>query len=339
MTRIMAATLICCVTCLQPACAATYKLVPFKVGDVKNVLVTGINSHGVAVGTYVSRAKPFGAGFVGVLGSTFTLPKVETSILKDLGIPQPSGINDSGAVIGTYWYGNPYVFVWQNDRYIAKGLGLGETIEPGQLPPFIATGDRLTFNVGEGDGIVLPYAGTPTQQTEVTASGFPQVSSTNASLQVTGQYVTFLGSNPAAAVFLGTTSQVQPLFPPKATSSFGGWINDAGQVAGSYATKAAMRIFIYKDGHYRTFPLPTGATTVATQGIDKIGRVVGVYGDPAGQHAFILAHGTVEELAVFPAGDTVHVAISRAGSSIAIADTSVAGESQSFLAVCSGTGC
>ena len=255
-------------------------------------------------------------------------------------IPNPTGINNAGAVIGTYMAGAVYNFVWQNDRYVAF-FGQSVDIPPGDLfPPFIATQDHLCFDQYDGHGNYSPYAGTPKSQSLLQAGGFPLIASTNASGQVAGQSYTFVGSLQTVAVFAGTLTQTQPLLPPGALSSTGGWINDAGQVAGAYQSPHAMRGFVYTAGAYHTFGLPTAPIALTVQGIDRHGRVVGTYTDPNGQYGFVYAHGHATQLGSFLAADTVHVGISQSGHQIVLSDA-IGGTqtSQSFTVACTGTGC
>ena len=86
--------------------------------------------------------------------------------------------------------------------------------------------------------------------------------------------------------------------------------------------------------------MPVRPDALATQAIDGTGRVVGTYTEGQTQFAFIYAAGSVTKLRVFPAADTIHVAISPAGAYIVISDARADGTSQSWLATCNaGTGC
>ena len=328
-------------TASTSAYAASYTLTPLTVEGGQNVAAAAVNDHDVITGSYVTQAEPYGAGFVGKPGAFVTLPRLNSGpgLLPNDWIPAPTSINNAGAVIGTYMAGSAYVFVWKNDRYVAS-LGQSVDIPPGGLFPFIATNDHLSYDQYEGHGDYVPTAGTLKSQGTLQVGGFPLIASTNGSGQIAGQFGTSVGSTQTIAAFAGTLGQIQPLLPPDASSSNGGWINDAGQVAGAYRSPHALRGFVYTSGTYRTFGLPTAPVALAVQGIDSHGRVVGAYSDASAQYGFVYAHGHVTQLGSFSTSDTVHVGISASGRLIVLSDfASSTQTSQSFTIACDGTGC
>ncbi len=124
------------------------------------------------------------------------------------------------------------------------------------------------------------------------------------------------------------------ILPHGATAAFGGWINDANQIAGSYEDLAqGLHGFVYHNGAYVAFDLPVKPDALTTQGIDQDGRVVGVFTKGVTQFAFVHTAIGVTLLRRFPAHDTVHVAASHFGHFIAISDTAPNGVARSFLAV------
>ena len=131
------------------------------------------------------------------------------------------------------------------------------------------------------------------------------------------------------------------MLPPGATAAFGGWVNDANQVAGSYQdSKRILHGFVFQKGSYTSYDLPVHPDALTTHSIDGTGRVVGTNVEGKTQFAFIYAAGGVTKLRPFPAADTVHVAVSPAGAYIVISDTKSDGTAQSWIATCNaGTGC
>ena len=323
-----------------PAYAATYTLEPLAVLGTKNVAVAAVNDFGVITGTAILPTAPDGVGFVGKPRSITRLPKPGRGTLPGEYIPTPTAINSAGAVIGTYMAGQRYVFVWQGSRYTAI-FGQSEPEPAAFLPaPFITSHDALSYDQYVGDGVSIAYAGNPQTQSALPRNGAPAIVSTNSQAQVAGEYETFVGQNVTAAVFTGTTAQLQPLLPPKAQASHGGWINEAGQVAGSYQTAKALRGFLYTAGAYRTFALRTSPTSLTVQGIDKHGRIVGAYTDANGQYGFVHAHGKTTRFGAFNTADTVHVGISQSGTQLVVSDTAPSPQtSRSFLVTCTGDAC
>jgi hypothetical protein len=298
-------------------------------------------------GSYVSPASPRGAGFVGEPGKLTILPPVYTNIMNPLPnelIAAPSGLNDGGAVIGTFFL-EPDIsfFVWQDGKYVTTFLGGEGGVVPAFLP-FIGTSDHVSFNISEDFGIVVPIFGklSATRGLQNTG-GFPQIASINANLEVAGQVS--IGCLVAdqlvgTAVFTYAGQKMSCLLPPTATNSYGGWLNDHGQVAGSYSdAKGGLHGFLYTAGAYKSFDMPTKPLALTVQGIDVAGRVVGTYEDAQGSYGFVYGGGTVTKLGAFLRKASIQVSISRATDRIAISAT-LPGGARSFLATCvTGTGC
>ncbi len=326
-----------------PALSATYTLQPFSFPHATSVSVAGINDHGLATGTYVSAAQPYGAGFVGRRGTATTLEPLEPSGTSRNFIPIPTGIDNRGTVIGTYFLAEQVDdFAWRHGVYVAT---FSQSVDSQNVfPPFIGTGDHISYNTYSGDGVFMAYAGPLSAQSALPRNGNPLVASVNVDDQAAGQFFTFIGTIMTSGVFLSAPvdrSSPRALLPPGATAAFGGWINDAGQVAGSYQdSKNILRGFLYQKGSYSTYDLPAHPDALTTQAIDGTGRVVGTYTEGKTQFAFIYAVGAVTKLRSFPAADTVHAGISPAGTYVVISDTNPNGVAHSWLVTCNaGTGC
>ena len=337
--RLLAILSVFSIVITQQAFADEYRLVPFDIAGNTNVAINAINDSGIAVGSYYVGGQSVLKGFVGKQGTTSVLPSIVQS--KQYRVtPMPTGINDEGTVIGNYWFGSTYLFVWKSGRYTVTGVGQAAGGDSSTtFSPSISGGGQLTFNADVGDGETVPYYGTQKAQTRLTVNGFAEIASSNRSMQQSGEYLTFVGNTPTQAVFLASLSQVIPLLPPGAQSSSGGWINEKGEVGGAYHDTAGLKGFVYSGGNYRTFVMPTSPVTLTTQGIDKHGRVVGAYADKQNQYAFLFSHGNVKQLASFPIADIVHVSISQSGKQIAVSDTDSTSVSRSYTAACSKSDC
>ena len=323
----------------QQASADECRLVPFDISGDTNVAISAINDSGVAVGSYFPGGQSVLKGFVGKQGTAFVLPPIVHSQQYPV-TPMPTGINDEGTVIGNYWFGSTYLFVWKGEHYTVTGVGQAAGGNSYAIfPPSILGGGQLTFNVGVGDGETIPYYGSQKVQSELRVNGFAVIASSNSLAQLSGEYLTFVGNTPVQAVFLAGPSHVITLLPSAAQFSSGGWINEKGEVGGAYQDAAGLKGFVYSNGNYRTFSMPTSPVTLTTQGIDKHGWVVGVYADMQKQYAFLFSRGGVKQLASFPAEDIVHVAISQSGKEIAVSDTDSTSVSRSYTATCSDTDC
>ena len=320
----------------MPAVAGDYSFRLFDIPGATSVAVAGINDSGLAAGRFVSASEPNGAGFVGRRGRVTTMALLGTPDPSEPNSysPNPTGINNRGTVIGTYLLGEQVDdFVWRAGTYVAA-FSQSEDAQP-SFAPFIGTNDRLSYNEYIGDGEFRAYSGTPASQVLVSNEGFAIVASVNGHGEASGQYTGSVGSTFLAAVFAivpqgGDT--LQQIVPPGAKGAYGGWINDANQIAGSYQDRAGvLHGFIYARGVYTSFDMPVRPDALTTQGIDSTGRVVGTFTKGLTQFAFIYAGGTVSRLRAFSAQDVVHVAISHSGRRIAISQVRQDGTGRSWV--------
>ncbi len=321
--------------------AATYRYKAITIQGATGVSVTGINDSGVLTGRYVGPSAPQSAGFVGAPGHFVTLPEVEAAS-GACGAPAPSGINNGGTVIGSYaCQGQSAFFVWQNGKYAATFTGGASALQ--SFPPFIGTADHFSFNSAYGTAPLTPTFGSlSAQQHSLAGAGsFPQVASINADFEVAGEVGVLTSSFVfSTVVFVSTGGHVAFMQPPGAAASHGGFLNDAGQVAGSFTDAGqGLHGFVYTKGAYSVFDMPTHALAMSVQGIDQLGRVVGAYAADTARYGFVYGHGTVTRLGAFLRSASVQVSISRDTGRIAIS-AALPGGAQSFLATCvDGKGC
>jgi hypothetical protein len=309
----------------------------YTIYGLTNIAVTGVNDAGLAVGTY-----PYPAGmthgFSGRLGHAANLPPFDNAVTF------PTGINDTGTIVGIFdGGGNAAVLTYRAGVYSSPGFSTGG-LSPA-FPPYIGAADRIAFIEAQMDGSVQSVAGPIGSPAFFPILGSsPEVASINIGLHVAGQMLvtkqTHLGANTIAGVFFGTATHLRPVVPLGALAAYGGWVNDADQVAGSYLDHAnKLHGYIYDQKSYTTFDMPTVPVSLSVQGIDSKGRVVGVYSDARSQHGFVYSAGHVTKLGAFSPADTVHVGTSYFGRFLAISDTAPNGTARSWLASCKGGGC
>jgi hypothetical protein len=313
---------------------ATYHLRPLTISGSASVSATAINGAGVVVGIF--KNSEMYSGFYGRPGNIETLapPAGATSL------PVPIGINDSGVIIGYYYSGtNDYGFVFSRAQYVsAFSLGsAGNTA----AAPFIAAKGYISFNYYSASGIYTPCEWLRGTTTQLQLGNFATISSVNSNGDASGEFQTFSGNTTTTAVFLTDGSTTKTLLPPTATASFGGFVNDSRAVAGTYYDPSHIaHAFKYAHGTYSLYNAPKLSTKLTVQGIDEDGRIVGVFADSSGQHAFVINSGKLTSFGNWLSDAVVHVSISDHGGRMAVSvlpPGAVVGSS--YLTRCEGSGC
>jgi hypothetical protein len=311
----------------------------YTIFGLTNVTVTGVNDAGIAVGTYVYPigSLVYNPGFSGKLGHAANLPMTGPVGATDItNVPHPTGINDDNTIVGVYYNDSDVNgFTFRDNAYISLDDGSAYHL-PQDLIPYIGSADHIAYASWTGDAFAS-FAGKPGQEVPVTAPNaglFTYVQSVNNSFHIAGSFMGILRDNLTPVVFFGTVSHLRQIAPPGATYSYGGYVNDANQVAGAYADKAGkVHGFVYDQKTYTSFDMPTQPMTALTiQGIDSKGRVVGAYSDNKRQHGFVYAAGHVTLLGTFPTTDQLGLSISYFGRYISLCDTAPGGVARSWLA-------
>jgi hypothetical protein len=306
---------------------------PFQIGAASNVYITGINDQGVAVGTYWSTDFGLRQGFVGRSGRVTTLPNP----LKKNGLsalPMPTSINDQGIVAGEFLLDKFYGFVWASGSYVAQyDLGYQVALLP---PPTLGAGRVIGYNRYADSGISSIYMGKINSPQAADVGGFGILSSLNSHNEAAGQFQWFIGSNPITAVFLYKSGEAQPLLPSGAISSFDGYINEVGQVAGAFVdSKRQEKGFLYTQGRFEIFSIPSESAKLTVDGVDSSGSVVGEYEDRVAKHGFVYRSGDVVTFGSWSRSDNVAVSISPLGLWIAVTiQSDTLGESTAIVSRC-----
>ncbi len=316
------------------------------VGGNSNLQAFAINDHdSIAVTLYDSTSSPLGS--VVLQGNTATaLPQPDPAF----GPPQAQAIDNHGRVL--VWARNPNtgvvtMFLYANGAYDPS---FDETLEA----PFSNNSGSPPnpFGFGGPDGVFFTFFisfseptdgsyGKPSHIRQVPAqSTFNTIDSMNKAGIVAG---TSYGLSGQGIVFVGAKKDFITLAPPSAKSVVGGFINDAGTVAGAYTDTSGLRHgYVYQSGAYTVFDMPEAASAIAVTGINNNGRVVGTYESAADgkQHAFLYNGSTVTPFGTWKGYDTPAVAINNDGKMVVrVIKEGNSITYESYRAKCTGAAC
>ena len=334
---------------LLPAQAASnvhFSHKPIIIAGSANVAASAINDSGTIAGTYTSGGTT--QGFVLHGTSLVNLPPFCEGGVGLFCVAFPTAINKTGTVAGYWLDGNVMGFVWQNGAYLAgTEMGMGSEPYPAPQTPVLNNHGEIAFNYDEGDNQGFPYAGPPTAPTEVQgfqSQDFNYINNLN-------NHGTFAGHGllvgAISEVFAGTSGNIKYFAVPGAEATFGGFINDFGELAGSYVTTKitehgnpeAYHGFLHIGHTYTTFDMPGRvATELDVQAINNTGRVVGVYTRNDNVQRVFYFNGTdVYLFGKYPKTDAVHVALNDHG--VILLSDAKSTTTASFLIHCHGGGC
>lgn len=340
-------------TCLAPLaampCAATgptkFVIRPITINGNTDFNATSINAAGTIVGTLYDNA-----------ASTQTAVEISNGTATALRNPGgsfgpffPRVVDDAGDVLGyasNTGLGLTDMFLLQAGNFnSAYQAALVEPSDASGVPPLplgLATNLKVSFDtiysisgpIGTSYGRPPDYRSVPSQ------NRYTQVNSINKSGMVAG---TAFSLNGISAVYTGKGKTFTTITPPNAKSVIGGYINDANTVAGSYADNAnTWHGFTYTGGTVTTFDMPEANNRVTVTGINRSGRVVGVYTDSTGkqQHGFLWNGTTAYSFGKYRAANTVILAIGNKGGIVVSDQNDASTDSyRSESVICRGQGC
>jgi probable HAF family extracellular repeat protein len=282
----------------------------------KNIDATAINGKGDIVAAVFDSTRGTQSGVVLSGKKVTTLP----SPYQGSGAPVPQAINDRGDVLGYAYEGiQPHMFLWRGGQYNAAD-DVTLVIEQQQGPPPLPIGlnhrDAVFYTIitGQMNPTDPIYGKLPKVRSMPYLLRYQTAHSLNADGTLAG--TTFYESS--SEVFVGKGKAFLELLPPGAIKSSGGFVNDDGEVAGTWTDSSnTQHGFTWLNGAYTSSELPEMAQpySAAVTGINNAGRVVGVYTSQATgkQYAFLYNGQTVTAFGEHSAQDLVTVEINDGG--------------------------
>ena len=149
---------------------------------------------------------------------------------------------------------------------------------PAPLPIGVSRKDDVFYTIitGQQNPTDPIYGKLPHVRSMPYLMRYQTAHSLNASGMLAG--TTFYSAS--SEVFVGQGKAFSTLLPPGAVTAKGGYVNDAGEVAGTYIDSGNVQHgFTWLGGTYTSFELPEPAQpySATITGINNAGRVVGVY--------------------------------------------------------------
>lgn len=264
---------------------AAYTLSPVIVDGRPALLVTTISASGTIGGTFEGRTGAV-EGFTRDPAGGLTLLAPGPEAIAGQQVPVPTSINDKGIVAGiaSGIAGNPG-FVARLGKLAAAFASSSTPGLPGQ-PLLMEINHRGTvaYNSYVGSGL---YTGLIGQSGDIRRieprCSFPRVVSINKAGTVAGTCQPY-----QPAIFTQTDGVTTTIAGPGGTDAFGGYINDHGQVAGTYRERnGSLHGFVVRNGIYARFDTPFATTAMAVSAFSNTGIVAGTYTDATGAfHGF-----------------------------------------------------
>ena len=308
-----------------------------------NIDATAINRAGEITASVFDRSGNLQAGIV-LKGQTVTTLPVP---YQGSGAPMPQAINDRGDVLGYAYEGiQPHMFLLHAGQYDANAdvaLVIEQQQGPAPLPIGLNRKDDVFYTIitGQQNPTDPIYGKLPHVHSMPYLLRYQTAHGLNASGMLAG--TTFYSSS--SEVFVGHGKVFSTLLPPGAVTAKGGYVNDAGEVAGTYIDSSNVQHgFTWLNGAYTSFELPEAAQpySAAITGINNAGRVVGVYTSQATgkSHAFLYNGTAATAFGDYDGTDVISVALNDKGALLLSRQIAQqAGRYESFRVTCSGSGC
>jgi probable HAF family extracellular repeat protein len=310
-----------------------------------NLNATAINDNNAIVATLFDTAANTQSGIILQHGTATTLP----APYSGSGAAIPQAINSHGDVLGyTYEGYHPIMFLWQNGQYNQAVSQIPLEIEQEAGPPPLPIGlnarDEIFYTIitGHENPTDPIYGKIANLRSMPTFLSYQTARSNNQAGMIAGN--SFYESQ--SEVFVGKKKKdFTILLPAGAVSSNGGFVNDKGEVAGTYTDSSNVQHgFTWLNGTYTSFDLPEQAQPYSTivTGINESGRVVGIYTSASTNmtHAFLYNGSTVTAFGQYDSANTVSVAINSHGAMlVAVQIKSNPTNYASYRVTCSGAGC
>lgn len=339
-----AAAILCAAITPVVAQTTTFTSQKLSFAGNTNIFATAINASGTIVGTVFDNSAKTQFAFEIAAGTPTTLPNPGGAF----GPFVPEEINDLGAILG--YAKNSGVGI--TDLFLLKSASFDAAyqqplVEPGNaqndtpLPVSLSNNLKVSFDtIYSITGPIGTHYGLPPHfRTVPPQNRYTHVNSINNVGTVAGIAYSLSG---ITSVYYGSGKSFTTVVPSGAVSTFGGFINNAGTVAGSYRDAAgSWHGFTDTASTITTFDMPQPATRIAVSAINATGRVVGVFTDStANQHAFLWNGTVATSFGHYAASDTVALAISNRGAIVVSRQLAASAPSyDSYLVHCHGPGC
>ena len=309
----------------------------------RDVDAVSINNAGSIAATLFDAARGTQSGIV-LNGYT---PTMLPAPYAGSGAAIPAAINAQGDVLGYTYEGiQPHLFLWRGGQYQSNAdvaLVIEQQAGPPPLPIGLNRHDAVFYTIitGQMNPTDPIYGRFPDVRSMPYLMRYQTAHSLNASAMLAG--TTFYDN--ASSVFVGRGKNFVELLPTQAVTAKGGFVNDSGEVAGSYIDGTnAQHGFTYLNGTYTSFELPEPATpySVAVTGLNNAGRVVGIYTSKASgtQHGFIFNGHVSSSFGRYGAQDSVNVTLNDHGAILVARQIKQqAGLYRAYRLTCSGSGC
>lgn len=343
--NITLATLLAISLASQAQAQTSFTAHRLKIAGNQDIDATAINDRDDIVATVFKAADGTQSGIILRHGAVTTLP----APYSNSGAAIPQAINNNGDVLGyTYEGFQPIMFLWQNGQYNQAAAQIPLEIEQQAGPPPLPIGindrDQIFYTIITGmENPTRPIYGKLAHLHSMPVFMRYQTARSN---NRTGIIAGNAFYESKSEVFVGKGKQnFTTLTPPGAISATGGFVNDKGQVAGTYTdTSNIQHGFIWQAGAYTSFDMPEQAQPYSTivTAINDSGRVVGTYTSAStGQtHAFLYNGATVTAFGQYNSADTVSVAINNPGTLlVSVQIQASATNYASYRVACSGEGC
>ena len=208
-----------------------------------------------------------------------------------ISITAPSGINDAGQIVGTYFSGgksNGFLhdgsnYITLDDPAATGGTSANAINDSGEVVgTYSAGGTQSGFLFSNGTYITLndPLGADGTLANGINNAG-----------QIVGEYLDAHGSTHGFLFSNGTYTTIDDPLGINGTDAKG--INDAGEIVGYYLDGSSVAHgFVYNNGTYITLNDPSAANGTFAEGINNAGQVVGYYLNSSDvAHGFVYSNG------------------------------------------------
>ena len=207
-------------------------------------------------------------------------------------ITAPSGINDAGQIVGTYFSGgksNGFLhdgsdYITLDDPAATGGTSANAINDSGEIVgTYSAGGTQSGFLFSNGTYVTL---NDPLGADGTLANGIDNAG------QIVGEYLDAHGSIHGFLFSSGTYTTIDDPLGINDTDAKG--INDAGEIVGYYLDGSSLAHgFVYNNGTYVTLNDPSAANGTFAEGINDAGQVVGYYLNSSDvAHGFVYSNGT-----------------------------------------------